>query len=126
MNHLEGHIVDTNMRVKEILWKFLIILNLMDMVLTFWGVNFLPMGINAEGNPVIRKLMEIFGPFIIVPPKVGLHYLTVFNLNYLVKECGCGILCCLIFLYLFAAVIPWTIIFLDWNFFHHLVFEVSN
>ncbi|MCI5066644.1 DUF5658 family protein [bacterium] len=88
----------------------LIALQLLDGVLTAYGVSVF--GIESEGNPLLRRLMENFGSLPVLIAAKGL---------------GIAIVCALVFyaaevrwiekamagvagLYLIAAVLPWTVL----------------
>lgn len=43
-------------------WTLCILLQLLDGFLTYVGVSASPLGLDAEGNPIIRSAMESLGP----------------------------------------------------------------
>lgn len=82
----------------------------LDGVLTLVGVN--RFGIDFEGNPFIRSLMEQFGHVPVLGLLKGLAVLMVIGLVFSAKRLpwvnnAMGALSCI---YLIAAILPWTYI----------------
>jgi len=90
----------------------LALLQLMDGVLTSFGIK--EFGISAEGNPLLRGLMQLIGP---VPALITVKIAAVlvvcilgeisYQVSWVLKA-----LIAVAILYLFAAVLPWTYILL--------------
>ena len=88
-----------------------IILQILDGLLTFWGVNFLGYGTAIEGNPFVSYLMNTFGVFngLLIAKLFGiimiisLHFL--FQINDKVKR--------LFWAYIFVTLI-YTYVVGDW------------
>lgn len=91
------------------------VLQALDGVMTSLGIS--RFGLSVEGNPLVRSLMEQFGPLTALAGLKTLGVLSVIVLAFSARglpwvKNAMGILSCF---YFFIAILPWTYILLLWT-----------
>jgi hypothetical protein len=80
-------------KTKKFWATYLCLLQIFDGLFTWWGVKFLGHGTNAEGNPIVKYIMDNLG---VVPGLVlikGIAIVVIYYLYTHLKTKSLGLLC---------------------------------